>query len=249
MYRLGLSICGTLVAASFVWAATPSRAAATSLRDTVLSCDFDEKPLNQVIGTGGPSVNEPVDLDGIAATVRAAPLATRCLEIADTWGSGFRAVRFEFLDGVEVTSGVFEVSMTLQFEVRDFYHISLRPQETSTPRALYLLFTGPGNIYFLDLDTSSSATIGSYSTGVDYELRITMDLDARTYDVQLGSELLLHDEGLGDSPVAIGSLWMEIANDPDSEGTMYVDDVVVSATAVPTAMEPTTWSALKARWR
>jgi hypothetical protein len=232
---------------ALAWAAAEG-AAAASLRDTILFCDFDAKPVDQPIGTGGPALNEPVDVSFAPAIVRDAPLVTPCLAISDTSAIA-GSVLFEFDGRVEIVSGTFVASMTLRFAEREDFTVFLREQGGATQSFLNVYFTQAGQIRYTDLDTSAPLLIGTYAGGTTYVLHIVIDLDARTYDLMLDADLLLEDEPLGDSLRGIGRLGVGLSNDPDTNGTLYLDDLVVSATVVPTAVEPTTWSSLKARWR
>jgi hypothetical protein len=223
---------------------------AVSAATTILACDFDAEPLDQVIATGGAAAGQPVDLSDTGATVRATPLPSPSLEISDTWGFGARAVTFDFLDGVEITSGVLTVSMTLQFAQLEDFAIGLREHGSAAVPFLDILFRVTGAVGYFDLDTPPSLTqIGTYAAGTPYTLTVEIDLDARVYDVRLDSTLLRDDESLGSSSRGIGWLLTTMEHDVDSTGTFYVDDVVVTATTLPTPVQPTTWGALKEMWR
>lgn len=236
----------TLAAASLAWTAA---AGASAPSTTILSCDFDTKPIDQVIGIGGPAANEPIDLSGTNATVRAAPLPTPSLEVSDTWGFGSRSVIFEFQDHAEIVSGVLTISMTLQFAQLENFSIRLREQGSSAVSILDVVFLDNGQIRYMDLDTAALTLIGSYAAGTAYAFQAVIDMDARTYDLSIGATLLRDDESLGASARGVGRLLVAMEHDVNSTGTFYADDVKVTATTLPTAVGPTSWGALKARWR
>jgi hypothetical protein len=241
------SALGLLAGSIAGWVIAP---AAASGATTILSCSFDAEPVDQVIGTGGAAVGQPVELSDTGATVRATPLPSRSLEISDTWGFGARSVTFDFLNGVEITSGLLTVSMTLQFAQLEDFSIGFREHGGATVPFLDLLFRVNGAIGYFDLDTPPSLTqIGTYAPATPYTLTFEMDLDARVYDARLDGTLLRDDESLGSSSRGIGWLLATIEHDVDSTGTFYVDDITVTATAVPTPVEPTTWGAVKEMWR
>lgn len=232
-------------AAAALALAAPAGAGTT----TVLGCTFDAEPVDEVIGTGGAAFGQPIDLSGMAATVRATPFATPSLELLDDQGNVGSNVRFAFLDDVEITSGVLDVRMRLQFHMLEFYSVRLREAGSSAVSFLDILFTNSGSIRCSDLDTPSNPIVGSYTAGTPANLRITVDLDAGTYDLSYDSVLLLDDESLGSSPRGIGTLLIGVSNDAGDEGSYAVDDILVTATEVPNPVEPATWAGLKAAWR
>lgn len=240
--RFALPVAAAVAALAL---AAPAAAGTT----TILDCTFDAEPLDQVIGTGGAAAGQPIDLDGMAATVRAAPLATPSLELLDAQGLYGPNVRFAFLGDVEVTSGVLEITMTLQFHTLEHYTVRLREAGSTGVSFVDILFQGTGTIRCSDLDTPTNPIVGSYTAGVPATLRITVDLDARTYDLAYDGALLLDDESLGSSPRGIGQVLVGVANDSGDEGSYSVDDLRVTATEVPSPVEPASWGALKAAWR
>ena len=215
---------------------------------TVLDCTFDAKPLDQIIGTGGAAAGEPIGLDGMPAMVRATPFATPSLAVVDSLDTFGANVRFEFLNDWEISQGVLDVSMTLYFQELDNYSVGLREQGSAAVAFLDVRFLSNGFVGYADLD-SAPAFIGTYTSGVPLPLRITVDLDARTYDLSLGGVLLLDDQSLGASPRGIGSVYAGVLNDPASVGTYAVDDLIVTATELPNAIESPSFGELKAAWR
>jgi hypothetical protein len=237
-----LAMLATLAVASLGLAAAPGA-------DTILHCDFDAEPLDELIGEGGASVGQPVFRGGVPARVRDAPLPTPSLELVDDWGLGARHVRFEFLGGVGVTSGMLEVSMNLYFQELNFYSVYLREPAAAAVAFLSLTFAGGGTIHCADLDSPGGPPIGTYAAGVLLPLVLTFDLDARTYDLSLAGTLLRDDESLGPSTEGIGALHVGLDHDADSAGTMYVDDILVTATESPSAVASAGWGVVKAAWR
>ena len=215
---------------------------------TVLDCSFDAEPIDQVIGTGGAAAGEPISLDGMPALVRATPFATPSLAIVDSLDTFGANVRFGFLNDWEISHGVLDVSMTLYFHELDNYSVGLREQGSATVSFLDVRFYGSGAVGYADLDTGF-ALIGTYAADTPLALHITLDLDAQTYDVSLGGVLLLDDESLGSSPRGIGTVYTGVLNDGGSVGSYSVDDLLVTATELPNAIEPTSWGELKAAWR
>ena len=49
----------------------------------ILDCDFEDQPLDQLLGTGGAEAGQPVSLGGVNAYVRTDPGGDRAVEITD----------------------------------------------------------------------------------------------------------------------------------------------------------------------
>ncbi len=216
---------------------------------TILDCDFDDKPLHQVIGTGGAAVNEPVDLNNVAATVRSTPFPTPSLQMIDTWGSGARRVRFQFLNDVEITTGIVETNMSVTFDVIDAYSIYFREVGTATSSILNLEFESNGEILYRDLDTNVLTVIGTYTERTDIPIRIRHDLDQNKWSLRVDDVVLLDGDSIGPMTRGIGSILIGLSHDANSVGTMSIDDLVVTATDAPTAVEATSWGRLKSLYK
>jgi hypothetical protein len=217
--------------------------------ETLLSCDFDAEPLDELIENGGPDAGQPISLGSVPATVRAAPMPTPSLELVDDWGPNARAVVFEFLGGAEVSTGTVEVSMALWFSTLGNYDIGLREQGANSQSFCTLHFQESGVIRYGDADTTPLEVIGAYTAGEPHTLRVVFDLDDRTYDVELDGAPIRTAETCGVAGRGIGRILVGHAHDADAAGAYFVDDLVVTATDVTTSVEAATWSDIKAWFR
>lgn len=222
---------------------------ATAGTTVVLDCDFDDKTVDAVIGTGGAAAGEPVDRDGMAATVRAAPLPTPCLEILDAQGSYGPHLRFGLLGDAEITQGTLDISATLQFATVENYDFTLREQGGAAVSFLDILFRSNGTVRCGDFDTPTNPIVGSYTAGTPLALHVVVHLDTWTYDFSLGGVALVTGESMGSPSRGIGTVLVGVANDPGDAGSYFLDDLVVTATDVPSPVTPTTWAGVKAAWR
>jgi hypothetical protein len=216
---------------------------------TILDCNFDDKPLNQIIGTGGAAANEPVSLGGVAATIRSTPLPTPSLQMIDDWGSGAKAVRFQFLDDVEITTGIVETKMSVVFDVLDRYAIYFREVGSSASSILTLEFEANGEIYYKDLDTSPSTMIGTYTARTKIPIRIRHDIDQNEWSLKVDEVVLVDGDSIGPMTTGIGSILIGLGHDVNSIGMMSLDDLMVSATDAPTAVDATSWGKVKSLYR
>ncbi len=224
-------------------------ATATAGTTTILDADFDAEPLDALIGIGGAVAGQPVSLGGAPAFVRSAPMGTPSLEIGDDSSVTSESVRFEFLNGWGISSGVLTLSMNLWFHTADDYQIYIREAGTSSVGFLNLRFDQSGVVGYGDLDSGGSTTVGSYTTGSSLPLVLTFDLGSGTYDVTLDGAALLTAESMGTFTEGIGSILIGASFDADLDGLLSVDDVLVTATETPSPVDPSSWTGIKAIWR
>ena len=106
-------------------------------------------------------------------------------------------------------------------------------------------FQADGNVGYLDEDSPSLTTVGSYATGQAIPIQLTFRLDSGTYDVTLGGTPILTDESHGVTDRGIGAFVFSSFVDPDLNGQFSVDDVLVTATDVPTPVVAGSWGKVK----
>lgn len=217
--------------------------------ETVLDADFDDKTVGLPIGTGGAAVGEPMLVSStISAVIQDLPLPTPNLKINDSDLSEAGFVRFGFLHDWIIDHGVLTISCTVHFQAFEDYLFRVRERRANSHRFLDLSFGSSANIWYTDHDTPTPTAIGNYETNRDYTLVMEFDLDADTYSVEFDGVTLLAGESYG-SPYGIGAVWFGQQADEDDDGEFNVDDLLVTATQVPTAVTPATWAGTKAAWR
>jgi len=235
----------TLLALPFLAAPMVAMAAET----TILDCNFNDKTVGELIGTGGAAVHEPIDRNQIPAIVRAQPFATPSLEMREDWGFGARALRFEFLDDLAISAGMLRITFDLQFDDLNSFNIYVREKSFSGVSFLDLNFTSDGSINASDLNGLSASFLGSYTTGTVIPVTLAYNLDALTYDMTIGTNTPIVSESLGPIPQGIGAILIGPGHDADSTGTFHLDNLKITATQIPEPVEPTTWSRVKSSTR
>ncbi len=223
----------------------PARAA------TILAAHFDDKTVDAPIGLGGAAAGEPIaDVTTIPQYVRQLPFPTPCLEVADYTGST-ETLRFEFLDDALVTSGRLAVEFWVRFDEYSNYSIRLRERGTSSVNYLDLNLgtraLGGGIITYHD-HSGFGGDVGDYEADEFIFVRILYNLDTWRYAVEWNGVEVLEDQS-PPLPGGIGAVLFSTPSDADGLGNMYVDDLVVRATDVQTAVEPSSWGEVKAAWR
>ena len=221
-------------------------AALPAVAGTVLHADFDSQTVDQPIGTGGPTVGEPVSLSCVAV-VRDTPFPSNCLEFDDEQDFGTAGAIFEFLNDVEVTEGTVEISLDFWFAEMEGYYYYTRQQGSASASFNTIYFQDDGDVISNDAN-GSLGTIAQYETGRSINLRIEHDLDAGTYDIWWDGALIIDDRAHGIVGHGVGGVYMGFDHDTDLDGIMYVDNIHVEASSV-TSDEAGTWSGVKSAWR
>lgn len=227
-------------------------AASLAGADTIyLQANFDDKPLDMAIGTGGSAVGEPVEVaSSITAIVRAAPLATPSLELQDNHDFTTGTATFEFLGSAEITTGLVVISANLWFhELSPGYRFMLYVREQGGAASSFatIYFNSDGSVRSFDAN-GSNGIIGSYQISRPFPVRLVYDMDAGTYDVYLDDQLVLADRAHGVVGSGVGSVLFGCLDDPDYDGRYSVDDILVTD-YLPSASAGATWGWMKALFR
>jgi hypothetical protein len=215
---------------------------ASAADQTYLQADFDDKTIDAPVGTGGAAVGEPVVVDPyVTAIVRSSPPATPNLEIQDndTYMAG--SVRFEFLGGVEVTSGLVVIRVNVripEFVEGGAVSISVREQGSAAQDFTDLIFFPDGAVTCSDA-AGPLGGIGSYQEGLTFPVTIAHDLGAGTYGVWLDGTQVVVARAHGITGHGIGGVYFGCMHDTDLAGRLIIDDIVVTD-YLPTPIAPTT---------
>jgi hypothetical protein len=221
--------------------------------DTVyLEANFDDKPIDSPIGTGGPDLGEPVEVfPGVTAIVRGAPMASPSLEIQDIDDYMGDSVNFEFLGSAEITTGKVGISAMLWFTDLapgcDF-SIFVREQGSASKSFANILFLSDGTAQAGDANGPYHG-LGTYETGRVTPFGIIFDMDLGTYDIWLDGVRVLEDETHGITDRGVGSVRFGCLHDSDLEGCFLVDDILVANYLPAAEVEPAAWGQVKALYR
>jgi len=226
---------------------------APAAADTIyLEANFDDKPLDVPIGTGGPSLGEPIENDpAITAIVRGTPMSSPCLEIQDNDDFSAGSVRFEFLGGVELETGEVGISAMLWFtELSPGYdfRILVREQGTSALSFANIDFISDGSVY-AESANSPQSLLGTYDINRVCSFGIIFDMDAGTYDIWLDGQLVLEGEAHGIVGRGVGAVLFGCNHDADLDGHFFVDDILVANYLPTTPSESAGWGQVKALYR
>jgi hypothetical protein len=194
----------------------------------LLEANFNDKPLDQQIGTGGPELGEPIEIfPGLSAIVRAAPMSTPSLELSHATSGNARYARFEFLGSEEVTHGDLAIHLRIEAAQFDMFSVNVREQGTSAQSFTSVLFTGSGDISATDAN-GPIGIIGSYSVNVVHQLALLFHMDDGTYDINLDGTSLLDARAHGITGRGVGSVLVGTSSSTTPGALFYVDRLRVT---------------------
>lgn len=217
-----MRVLGGLAAALALWSAGGS---AQELERELLRAEFDDKPLDLPIGTGGAALGEPFAVDeGVGAVVRAGVGADRELEVsADTLATA-SAVKFGLLDDIGVQTGIVQIDLTLTMPAYSYFNVSIREPRWSSHDffTVYLLEDGG----FSAQDAAGSVPLAAYDyvPGVPQQMRLTFDMDARTYDVAINETPLVSGRAHGITEAGVGQVQLTVVHQSAPQ-LFIVDDI------------------------
>ncbi|WP_395682125.1 hypothetical protein [Dokdonella sp.] len=194
----------------------------------LLEANFNDEPIDQQIGTGGPELGEPISIvPGLSAIVRAGPMSTPSLEFSEAAGGNALSARFEFIGGEEVIHGDLNIHMRIKAAQFDMFDVNVREPGTAAQKFTKIIFAGSGDISLSD-ENGSLFAVGSYSVNVVHELAILFHMDEGTYDVKLDGVSLVSARAHGVTERGIGSVLLGTDSSTTPGALFYVDRLRVT---------------------
>lgn len=192
----------------------------------MLRAEFDDKPVDQPIGTGGATVGEPFAVDpSIDAMVRSGVGADRELEISSTGELPSAAsVQFGLLGDAGVAHGVVQFDLTVTMPTYSYVYLAMREPRWASYDFLTMHFLDSGDLIAYDAAGSIPLAPYAYAPGVPQHMRLTYDMDARTYDVAINDTPLVIARAHGIVEAGVGQLSLSVPHHSAPQLFM-VDDI------------------------
>ncbi|HUT92688.1 MAG TPA: GEVED domain-containing protein [Thermoguttaceae bacterium] len=196
--------------------------------EVLLIANFDDKAIDEPIGTGGAEVGEPSSVSDPAPIVRNEPMSTPCLEFQDTGDAPMYAV-FDLLDDAMLGSGTVIVEADVWMEQQNDYSFTVFDGEESLTQAfVFLYFRNDGRLIYSDGNSDFVPLLGTYEVGRTIPLRIEFDMDHGLYDLYWDDARLLDDEPHGITGRTMDGIWCIMYDREDTEGTSNLDNLAVT---------------------
>lgn len=165
----------------------------------ILDVDLEDKALGQPIGTGGAIIDEPVSIDPkIISEVINAGVGNRALLLEKHLDGVAQTARWEFLNDIEILSGIVSIEMDVEFDSLDGYQITVRENDSSDEHFANLLFFSDGRIVMTDAN-GTVGDVGTYVANQLYHIKFNFDLDNGSYTAVIDDEVLVQDRDYGDT--------------------------------------------------
>lgn len=200
----------------------------------LLDAHFDDKTVDQPIGTGGAEAGEPMTVSSILdAIVRqdADDPDNRVLELSTVNVASSSAIRFEFIEHTEVEQGRLLVSVQITVPDPDFGQASLYLREATSAgkRFLDLALQTSGWVNISDAAGFVANIPNAFQIGQPMLVEVMHDLDERTYDLLIDGVYVVEDRAHGIADRGIGAIIFSLLNRPEFEETrVMIDDLLVA---------------------
>jgi hypothetical protein len=213
-------------------------------QQTYMECTFDDKTIDQPIGTGGATLGEPVWVDAsIQATVRSAPFPTPSLELHNTVDEPAN-LGFE-LAGAQVTAGLVVVSVDLWLQQTGpgwEYTVELYP--IAWQRLVFIFVSEDGRIQLID-NAGEAAVVDPCPTGRMLPIVVAMDLDADTYSAWIDEIELVSDRALPNAALGFFRILVKTYRNYGQPSRLSIDRIAVTDYLPDVATVPTTWGRIR----
>ncbi|WP_423925040.1 hypothetical protein [Dokdonella sp.] len=191
-----------------------------------LEADFEDKTAGLPIGMGGASLHEPHARNpGLDAVVIEEAPGVNILDMASTDDSTTQVLRWQFLDDLEVRSGLFILDFDAAMTARDRYGISLRERTSSAQTFMSLSYQSNGTMAVSDNNGTAFFDGVSYDAGRVYQYRVSYDMDAGIYEIFRDGIPLIRERAHGVTSNGIGGLLYSISNGALSSSHLQIDSL------------------------
>lgn len=199
----------------------------------LLIADFNDKPLDQPIGTGGAEAGEPVRVPSLMdAVVRDDAVPEKSLAISwKNHNPAAGAVRFNFLGEVDIASDIVSISLRVTPGAGGAYSVSLRESGGAAMPFATLVLTPSGLVHLTDRFSPGNPPLSGFkwSPGESYLLEWVYDMDAGTYDFSIDGIRYATDRphGVDVGDKGLGGILVGMASSSELGSRIDVDDIVV----------------------
>lgn len=201
-----------------------------SIELPVFSVDFNELTPGSFLNDGGSPFNEPSDLDGLEAEVVEVTRGENLIHVQNEQVlPRTQLMRWDFLDGDELTEGEVSISFDFTPSALDAYTIYFQEGGTSTRSFLNISFGSNGVIFASDENGVISVINNTYQAQTTQHIDIVFDLEAGLSSLSINGHTLFTDRAFGVDDRGIGSFLIGyFANSGNKPFTL--DNIIIEQT-------------------
>ena len=201
-----------------------------SIELPVFSVNFNELTPGSFLNDGGSPFNEPSDLDGLEAEVVEVTTGENLIHVQNQQVlPRTQLMRWDFLDGDELTEGDVSISFDFTPSALDAYTIYFREGGTSTRSFLNISFGSNGVIFASDENGVISVINNTYQAQTTQHIDIVFDLEAGLSSLSINGHTLFTDRAFGVDDRGIGSFLIgNFANSGNKPFTL--DNIIIEQT-------------------
>ena len=206
-----------------------------------MTITFDDKAIDQPIGTGGPANGEPSSIDeSLSAIVRSSPFSTPCLEIANTGNMNFDLA-------APVTGGIVAVITDIWFyqDVSCQYSVALRNSSNQAIASIFFWANGVGEIAAYDFIVDNV----TYPTGRPTPILMVVDLDARTWSVWIDEVQWVNGQPLFEEISDFKRVLVGAGGGCPEGNRCSIDQIRILDRVPEVPVKATSWGTLRALYR
>jgi len=217
----------------------------TRADQSYVTATFDDKTVDQPIGTGGPALGEPTWVDAeIEAIVRATPFETLCLEVRNLTGGG--NLGFEL--GGPISEGIVAIIIDLWFYEGTVCNYWLDSYNSSWQQLTKISFNSDGTFYIVDPAGRATEDMPC-PTGRALPVLMVFNLDAGTYSVWVDEVQQVNDRPLSVTIYDFQRIMVAAGWDCPEGNRFSMDQIRIIDREPQVPVETPTWGSLRALFR
>lgn len=216
----------------------PAIAGPSSGELILLDANFDDKPLDEQIGTGGAALGEPIAIGfDLSAIVRQDPVMgeNNQLELESFSPSSARFVRFEFLEERELLCGSIVISLELVLgSSKEFSQmiVAIREQGSSAESFATVTATNGGILFVTDKNGEALSNSDDITLNATNSMIFAYDMNAGTYSLWVNEVLQLENREHGVSGRGIGTVLIGHSSAPSPQKVGRMDSLLVTTDTI-----------------
>ena len=227
-------LCAALLALTGL---QPAIAGSLSGELILLDANFDDKPLDEPIETGGAALGEPSAIGfALSAIVRQDPVLEENNQLElESVGSSAQYARFEFLDDREVICGSVVISLELVLGSSNEFSqmsVAIREQGSATESFASVTVTNDEVLFITDKNGQALNAPEGVRLNATNSMIFEYDMNAGTYSLWVNEVLQLENRQHGVTGRGIGSVFVGHSSAASPQKVGRMDELLVTTDTI-----------------